>query len=211
MHTRTQAVATLCNILDDDLTEGAAEWVASCQTYEGGIGATPGEEAHGGYTFCGLAAMVLLGRVDLLRLPQFTHWLVNRQMPSEGGFQGRTNKLVDGCYSFWQGGSFPLLESVLTQRGHLPAGGVNTLFSTEALLDYLLVCTQVRYGGLRDKPGRGRDYYHTGYCVAAAELEAPSSAPPTPAHWRSALSLVNPVFNVSAPKAEAAIEFYRSL
>lgn len=20
----------------------------------------------------------------------------------EGGFQGRTNKLVDGCYSFWQ-------------------------------------------------------------------------------------------------------------
>ena len=48
--------------------------------YEGGIGATPGEEAHGGYTFCGLAAMVLLGRVDLLRLPQLAQWLVNRQL-----------------------------------------------------------------------------------------------------------------------------------
>ena len=23
---------------------------------------------------------------------------------------GRTNKLVDGCYSFWQGGLFPLLQ-----------------------------------------------------------------------------------------------------
>lgn len=23
---------------------------------------------------------------------------------------GRTNKLVDGCYSFWQGGLFPLLK-----------------------------------------------------------------------------------------------------
>ena len=23
---------------------------------------------------------------------------------------GRTNKLVDGCYSFWQGGIFPLLQ-----------------------------------------------------------------------------------------------------
>ena len=31
----------------------------------------------------------------------------------EGGFNGRTNKLVDGCYSFWQGGLFPLLEDLL--------------------------------------------------------------------------------------------------
>ena len=26
--------------------------------------------------------------------------------------QGRTNKLVDGCYSFWQGGLFPLFHKV---------------------------------------------------------------------------------------------------
>ena len=30
-------------------------------------------------------------------------------MRVEGGFQGRTNKLVDSCYSFWMGGIFPLL------------------------------------------------------------------------------------------------------
>ena len=30
----------------------------------------------------------------------------------EGGFMGRTDKLVDGCYSFWQGGIFPLLQRV---------------------------------------------------------------------------------------------------
>lgn len=30
----------------------------------------------------------------------------------EGGFMGRTNKLVDGCYSFWQGGIFPLLQQL---------------------------------------------------------------------------------------------------
>ena len=53
-----------------ELSAGTAEWIARCQTYEGGIGATPGEEAHGGYTFCGLAAMVLLGRAQTLRLPQ---------------------------------------------------------------------------------------------------------------------------------------------
>lgn len=31
----------------------------------------------------------------------------------EGGFMGRTNKLVDGCYSFWQGGLFPLLQTLM--------------------------------------------------------------------------------------------------
>ena len=36
-------------------------------------------------------------------------------MRYEGGFQGRTNKLVDGCYSFWQGGALPLIHMVLAQ------------------------------------------------------------------------------------------------
>ena len=31
--------------------------------------------------------------------------------------QGRTNKLVDGCYSFWQGGLFPLIHAVLLEEG----------------------------------------------------------------------------------------------
>jgi len=34
-------------------------------------------------------------------------------MQFEGGFQGRTNKLVDCCYSFWQGAMFPILHSIL--------------------------------------------------------------------------------------------------
>jgi len=29
-----------------------------------------------------------------------------------GGFRGRTNKLVDGCYSWWVGGCFALLSSL---------------------------------------------------------------------------------------------------
>lgn len=39
-----------------------------------------------------------------------------------GGFRGRTNKLVDGCYSWWVGGSFALLEAlgVGISRGHEP-------------------------------------------------------------------------------------------
>ena len=33
-------------------------------------------------------------------------------MTFEGGFQGRTNKLVDGCYSFWVGALIPMIQAV---------------------------------------------------------------------------------------------------
>lgn len=49
--------------LEDERTlfENTIEWIVSCQTYEGGIGGAPDLEAHGGYTFCGIAALTLLG------------------------------------------------------------------------------------------------------------------------------------------------------
>ena len=37
-------------------------------------------------------------------------------MRLEGGFQGRTNKLVDACYSFWQGGLFPLFRYIIESK-----------------------------------------------------------------------------------------------
>jgi len=66
------SVAKICNILTDELASNTAKWIASCQTYEGGISSLPGLEAHGGYTFCGLAALHILGQVPLLNLPRLT-------------------------------------------------------------------------------------------------------------------------------------------
>lgn len=43
-------------------------------------------------------------------------WAAQRQMLFEGGFQGRTNKLVDGCYSFWVGALLPLISAVQKQE-----------------------------------------------------------------------------------------------
>ncbi|KAK6913135.1 PFTB repeat [Dillenia turbinata] len=103
------SVASVLNILDDELIQNLGNFILSCQTYEGGIAGEPGSEAHGGYTFCGLAAMVLINEVNRLDLTRLIGWVVFRQ-GMEGGFQGRTNKLVDGCYSFWQGGVFALLQ-----------------------------------------------------------------------------------------------------
>ncbi|XP_022879312.1 protein farnesyltransferase subunit beta isoform X2 [Olea europaea var. sylvestris] len=103
------SAASVLNILDDELTQNVGDYIVSCQTYEGGIAGEPGSEAHGGYTFCGLAAMILINEVHRLDLPALINWVVFRQ-GIECGFQGRTNKLVDGCYSFWQGGVAALIQ-----------------------------------------------------------------------------------------------------
>lgn len=38
-------------------------------------------------------------------------------MKYEGGFQGRTNKLVDGCYSFWCGAIMPIVQALISKNG----------------------------------------------------------------------------------------------
>lgn len=92
---------------------------------------------------------------------------MNKQMRLEGGFEGRTNKLVDGCYSFWQGGAFPLIAAILKQG--TPAGSFNTsdywLFNQEALQEYILICCQNQHGGMLDKPGKYVIYFHICNCT----------------------------------------------
>ena len=40
------------------------------------------------------------------------------------------------------------------------------LYNCEALRTWLLKCCQASRGGLRDKPGKLVDYYHTCYCLS---------------------------------------------
>lgn len=57
------SVAKLTNMPEETLKklfDKTGDWIASCQTYEGGFGGAPDLEAHGGYTFCGIAALALL-------------------------------------------------------------------------------------------------------------------------------------------------------
>lgn len=140
-------VASMLDILTPELVEGTAEFIASCQTYEGGFASAshpsffsnnPSHfssqrpalgEAHGGYTFCALASWVLLQpyltsllsqhtttsmSMPSINLKNLLRWLTQMQGTEIelGGFKGRTNKLVDGCYSWWCGGSFALLEAL---------------------------------------------------------------------------------------------------
>ena len=141
------AVSSMLNMLTPELTEGVAEFVGSCQTYEGGIGGFPGNEAHGGYSFCGLAALIILNRCDVIDVDAFAHWIVTKQMRFEGGYQGRTNKLVDACYSFWQG-AIPAL--LLRARGTWTCA--EPLQDEMRLQEYIILACQQREGGCATSP-----------------------------------------------------------
>ncbi|CDW57493.1 protein farnesyltransferase subunit beta [Trichuris trichiura] len=174
------AAAQITKLADAKLFDKTAEWIIGCQTYEGGFAASPGCEAHGGYTFCGIACLTLLGREKLAHEASLLRWLSSRQMRYEGGFNGRTNKLVDGCYSFWQAAAYQILCQRLSYQSEyslfsckfdisalFPRALQTTyssfrnaeidsmpMFDCKALQNYVLVCCQHTLGGLIDKPGK---------------------------------------------------------
>ncbi|KAJ3054291.1 hypothetical protein HK097_002173 [Rhizophlyctis rosea] len=164
--------ARLLNLPTAQLFSSSPEFVVRCQSYEGGLSGYPGVEAHGGYTFCALAAMEIMQKTDLVDLDALANWITNRQMSFEGGFSGRTNKLVDGCYSFWQGGSMPILEVALTRRARKSEFNARPveIFNRESLQEYILICCQSGVGGLRDKPSSLADYYHSCYCLSGLSV-----------------------------------------
>mmetsp|Transcript_9099 Transcript_9099/g.37416 ORF Transcript_9099/g.37416 Transcript_9099/m.37416 type:complete len:238 (+) Transcript_9099:42-755(+) len=168
------------------------ECIASFR-YEGAFGGEPCNEAHGGYVFCAVATLFILGATDRVRDIDLERWLCRRQRSVEGGFQGRTNKLVDGCYSFWQCGALFLVAcprhgklSPHTSKSRLIVDRDSTVVCSHpftgrlpeqlsqqqtcnsiALQGYILSCSQLQYdGGFRDKPGKLHDMYHTCYCLS---------------------------------------------
>lgn len=162
--------ADILNLVEgnEEYTKGMSDFIASCQTYEGGITCVPFAEAHGGYTFCGLAAMIILGEAHKLDLNRLAEWLSNRQLTEEGGFNGRINKLVDSCYNFWQGASFELLDIALKGQGNFNG---EWLYNQQALQGYTIICCQNGdNGGLKDKPMKYPDFYHTCYALSGHSI-----------------------------------------
>lgn len=144
--------------------DNLGSWIGRCQAFDGGISAAPGNEAHGAYAFCGLGALAILGppRETLnkyLDMPRLLHWLSARQCAPEGGYNGRTNKLVDGCYSHWVGGCWAIVEAATTPQAQ-------SLWNRDALARYILSAAQFAKGGLVDKPGKRPDAYHSCYNLA---------------------------------------------
>lgn len=138
--------------------ESTVSFILACTTYEGGMSLVPGSEAQGGATYCGIASLSLLHRLDALddtstRLLQ--QWCLQRQVVS-GGYNGRTNKLPDSCYSFWIGATLDII-------GTFDATDVASTHS------FLLNECQSKHddtGGFSKVPDSYPDILHTFYSIA---------------------------------------------
>ncbi|KAH8298146.1 hypothetical protein KR018_008751 [Drosophila ironensis] len=106
--------ATICFMLDywgDVDKEAMYQFIMRSLRYDYGFSQELEGEAHGGTTFCALAALHLSGQLDRLdddTRERMKRWLIFRQVD---GFQGRPNKPVDTCYSFWIGASLCILDA----------------------------------------------------------------------------------------------------
>jgi len=208
--------ARLTNTFTKEMFQGTSEWIAKCQTYEGGFSGLPGHEAHGGYTFCGFAAIAMLGQEQLVNIKKLLKWVSFRQMKLEGGFQGRTNKLVDGCYSFWQGAVFPVLHNILQMYSDESLSQEKWMFNQSALEEYVLLNCQSLAGGLLDKPGKSRDFYHTCYCLSGlsvAEHFIGDGVSNVEVIGRNGnlLAPIHPIFNISIQSAEKGLSYFKHL
>ena len=227
------AVASILNILTPELVKGTAEWVAQCQTYEGGFGGEPFNEAHGGYTFCGLASLCILKQTNLINMKRLLRWITRRQMLKEGGYQGRTHKLVDACYSFWQGSTPAMLYLATNGKYSTPTVDNNNNNNNDvinniwnqgdlicdqlALQKYILLCCQQHDGGLRDKPSKFRDFYHTCYALSGlsiAQNGVGNVSNTSPIVYKNKLDHVDqiqpthPIYNVRQDKLLKAMEYF---
>lgn len=204
------SIAKITNTYTDALFDKTAEWIVSCQTYEGGFAGCPGMEAHGGYAFCGIASLALLNKTHLCDVDALLRWCVNRQMRLEGGFQGRTNKLVDGCYSFWLGAAFPIISAILSQENKELLETV--LFNQGALQEYVIICCQaLPGGGFIDKPGKHRDVYHTCYALSGLSVAQHGTGAGDPfivGRPSNELNRIHPLYNVAPHLAYNAVHYF---
>lgn len=105
-------------------------------------------ESHGGTTFCALAALQLSDQMHLLtskQLEKVKRWLLFRQ---DGGFQGRPNKPIDTCYSFWIGSALKIIDAF-------------ELSNFKENREYILSCQDTIVGGFSKWSGTSSDPFHT--------------------------------------------------
>lgn len=151
------------DFLDNSLT---ISYLNSCRNFDGGYGAIPGSESHGGNIFCCVSALAILDNdSELIEREGLVEWLVWRQLPC-GGFNGRPEKLPDVCYSWW------ILSTLATLNA------INRI-SKHKLEEFILKCQDIHsndpnsigdVGGFADRPGDVGDLFHTLFGLTGLSL-----------------------------------------
>jgi geranylgeranyl transferase type-2 subunit beta len=130
--------------------KAAISHIQACVNFDGGYGTSPGAESHSGQIFTCVAALSILGRLDLVDKDKLGGWLSERQLES-GGLNGRPEKLADVCYSWWV-----LSPLVGIDRGKL--------------VQFILQCQDTEHGGISDRPGDMVDVFHTYFAIAGLSM-----------------------------------------
>jgi len=142
------AVSRILNDWSGIDKENCAKFIKESLSYEGAFAQCPGAEAHGGSTYCALASLKMMSKLEDTLSEQdvnrLIRWCMNR---IDHGFSGRPNKEQDTCYSFWIGASLVMLKHF-------------KFVEQTNLLEFILLAQEER-GGLSKVPGFYSDPLHT--------------------------------------------------
>jgi len=135
----------------------AAEFISSCQNFDGGFGCYPGAESHAGQIFTCVGALSIAKRLDLLKDVDLLCWWLSERQCDSGGLNGRPEKQADVCYSWWILSSLSILGRV-------------DWISREKLATFIFKCQDEDDGGIADRPGDMVDAFHTFFGIAGLSL-----------------------------------------
>ncbi len=92
-------------LISEKQRSSIVDFIYRSQAILGGFGARVDSEAHGGYTFCAVGTLRLLG-ADIPNKHRLTVWLQKRL----DDMNGRVGKLRDSCYIWWVGASLSNID-----------------------------------------------------------------------------------------------------
>lgn len=148
------AISSILNDWSGINIDSTVEFIQKCQKYDYGFSQEPNQESHGGSTYCALASLSLMDRLNIVNRKQVARWCLNLQ---SNGFSGRTGKENDSCYSFWIGASLKIL-------GYLDYADFpkNNAFVSS--------CQFAKGGGISKDPESYPDLMHSFFGIASTSL-----------------------------------------
>ena len=194
----TFAALVICyyfKMLTPDITKNVLEFTHKCLNYDGGFSPVPHCESHGGYTYCGICILKILNKLDSIDLSKTIKWIAMRQMEFAGGFNGRTNKIVDSCYSWWIGAPARIICDYLK---------IDEFWNKKCLTQYLLKCAQnIAFGGFCDHPPSNCDPFHTCFSLCGLSVAGERE--------KYNLPIVDPLSGVPLILSEKMLNHYSKL
>lgn len=143
--------------LTPEIVDPTVNFILKCQNFDGCFGMVPGAESHSAQAFTCLATLAICNSLDKLpNVEQLVWWLSDRQV-SNGGLNGRPEKLPDVCYSWW-------VLSCLSILGKID------YIDAEKLVQFILRAQGGNKGGIADREGNETDIYHTFFGMAGLSL-----------------------------------------